>query len=35
MFVFNFGAVLSIESIIVFIIMALIGVAAMFVSTLV
>ncbi|MEK6970534.1 MAG: hypothetical protein AABW68_02455 [archaeon] len=35
MFVFNFGAVLSIESIIVFIVMALIGVTAMFVSTLV
>jgi hypothetical protein len=35
MFVFNFGAVLSIESIIVFIVMALIGVTAMFVATLV
>jgi hypothetical protein len=35
MFVFNFGAVLSIESIIIFIVMALVGVSAMFVSTLV
>ncbi|MFH0970900.1 MAG: hypothetical protein V1776_05620 [Candidatus Diapherotrites archaeon] len=35
MFIYNFDAVLSIESIIVFIVMALIGVSAMFISTLV
>lgn len=35
LFVFNFGAVLSIDSVITFIVMALVGVTAMFVSTLV